>query len=100
MARQIMHCLFAHRWILGEVFDVQSFSPWRKCTRCGVVQRGVYDAVREDITWETMRDRSYDQSLHRQIVRRRTSGLDQLAHSFGLRRSRIGDRSGPANGSP
>jgi hypothetical protein len=77
---------------MGESFDVKSFSPWRKCKRCGIVQRGTYDKKRKDITWETMRERDYSPSRHGRIVRQPSSGLDQLAHTLRLRRSRLGDR--------
>ena len=80
---------------MGEAFDVKSFSPWRKCKRCGIVQRGAYDKERKDITWETMRERVYRKSQHGQIVRQPSSGLDQLAHTLGLRRSRRSDRPAP-----
>jgi len=86
-----MGCLFNHNWILGETFDVQAFSPWRRCKRCGAVQRGVYDEFREDIMWETMKERTYDRSKHDDIIRRPSSGFDQLAHSLGLWRTRKSD---------
>lgn len=87
-----MPCLLAHKWVMGEVFDVKRFSPWRKCERCGIVQRGTYDNDRKDITWETMRERAYQKSKHGQIVRHPTSELDRLAHFLGLRRTRMTDK--------
>jgi hypothetical protein len=60
-----------------------------------MVQRGAYDKERKDITWETMRERVYRKSQHGQIVRQPSSGLDQLAHTLGLRRSRRSDRPAP-----
>lgn len=77
---------------MGETFDVQEFSPWRKCRRCGTVQRGIYDADRESITWQTLRERTFDRLKHGDLVRRPLSGFDELAHSLGLRRSRQSDR--------
>ena len=87
-----MRCLLTHKWILGAPIDVKSFAPWRKCTRCGMVQRGIYDKKRKDITWETMREGVFSGSRHGEIVRQPSSGLDQLAHTLRLRRSRNGDR--------
>ena len=87
-----MRCLIAHRWILGETFDVKSFSPWRKCKRCGLIQRGTYDKARKDIIWETMRERVYSKARHGKIVRRPSSTLDQLGHTLRLRRTRKSDR--------
>jgi hypothetical protein len=87
-----MRCVLTHKWIMGERFDVKSFAPWRKCKRCGIVQRGIYDKKRKDITWETMRERVFSTSKHAQIVRQPSSGFDQLAHTLRLRRSRKGDR--------
>jgi len=91
-----MRCVLTHKWIMGERFDVKSFAPWRKCKRCGIVQRGIYDKKRKDITWETMRERVFSTSKHAQIVRQPSSGLDQLAHTLRLRRSRKSDRAMPA----
>lgn len=87
-----MHCLFTHTWVFGEPIDVKSFSPWRKCKRCGRIQRGTYDKARKDIAWETIRERIYSKSKHARIVRQPSSGLDQLAHTLRLRRTRKSDR--------
>ena len=87
-----MRCLIAHKWIMGETFDVKSFAPWRQCKRCGMVQRGTYDKARKDILWETMRERVYSKARQGGIVRRPSSSLDQLGHTLGLRRTRKGDR--------
>lgn len=87
-----MRCLFKHKWVMGETFDVRSFAPWRKCEHCGRIQRGTYDKVRKEIAWETIRERVYSKSKHARIVRRPSSGLDELAHSLRLRRTRKGDR--------
>jgi len=86
-----MRCLLTHKWVMGEAFDVKCFSPWRKCKRCGMVQRGTYDKDRKDITWETMRERAYKKVKHGQIVRKPSSEFDQLAHKLGLRRTRMTD---------
>jgi hypothetical protein len=88
-----MRCLLKHKWVMGETFDVRSFSPWRRCKRCGAMQCGIYDELRESIAWQTMRERAYDRSMHAQIVRQPMSGFDELAHSLGLRRSRKSDES-------
>jgi len=87
-----MRCLVAHKWVMGEAFDVKSFSPWRKCKRCGTIQRGTYDKVRKDIAWETIRERVYSKSKHGRIIRQPSSGLDRLAHTMRLRRTRNSDR--------
>ncbi len=90
-----MRCLLKHKWVMGETFDVKSFAPWRKCKRCGTIQRGIYDKDRKNITWETMRERVYNKEKHGRIVRQPSSQSDQLAHSLGLRRSRISDKPRP-----
>jgi len=87
-----MRCLLKHKWVLGEAFDVQSFSPWRKCERCGMIQRGTYDDERKDITWETMRERVYRKGQHDKIVRKPLSGPAQVAHALGLYRTRTSDK--------
>ena len=89
---QIMRCLLKHKWVMGETFDVKSFTPWRKCKRCGTIQLGTYDKVRKDIAWETIRERVYNKSKHARIIRQSSSGLDQLAHTLRLRRTRKSDR--------
>jgi len=87
-----MRCVFKHKWVLGEAFDVQSFSPWRKCERCGMIERGTYDEEREDIIWETIRERVYRKGQHDKIVRQPLSGLARVAHALGLYRTRKGDK--------
>jgi len=57
------------------------------------MQRGTYDAYTRAIVWETMRERTYVKSEQLQIVRRPSSWLDQWAHTLGLRRSRMRDKS-------
>jgi len=89
-----MRCLFKHKWIVGGVFDVRFFSPWKICTRCGRMQRGTSE-FSTYIAWETMRERNYITSEQIQIIRQPSSRLDQLAHSLGLRRSRMGDGTRP-----
>ena len=93
-----MRCLFAHRWIRGKAFDFTSREPaisfvipYRTCERCGTMQRGHYDAASGKLFWETMREQAYVISEQTRIVRQRSSPLDRLAHSLGLRRSRAGD---------
>ena len=56
------------------------------------MQRSVYDAVYQDVAWETVREREFIRSQQIQIVRKPVSRLDQLAHTLGLRRSRMSDR--------
>jgi hypothetical protein len=86
-----MRCLFTHKWAMGNVLNVRSFHPYRTCQHCGTMQRGIYDSFWRDISWETMRERSYIKSEQAQIVRQPSSRLDHLAHSLGLRRSRASD---------
>lgn len=88
---RIMRCLLKHNWVLGEAFDVQYFSPWRKCGRCGLVQRGTYDKERRDVIWEPMRERAYRRSHHDKIVRQPLSAFAQVAHTLGLYRTRKSD---------
>jgi len=95
-----MRCLIKHNWVLGEAFDVQSFSPWRKCERCGMVQRGTYDKERKDIIWETMREHAYKRSHHDKIVRQPLSSFAQVAHTLGLSRTRKGDKVKSRKSSP
>lgn len=94
----VMRCLLAHKWVVGQAFNVRSripyvrsILPYRICERCGTMQRGTYDAYSRDVDWETMRERTYIKSEQIRIVRRPSSRLEQLAHTLGLRRSRIGD---------
>jgi hypothetical protein len=56
------------------------------------MQRGIYDRFWNYLIWETMRERTYIKSQQLKIVRERSSRLDQLAHTLGLRRSRMSDR--------
>jgi len=85
-----MRCLFPHKWA-RSVINVQSAIAYRTCVRCGTMQRGIFDRFWDDISWETIRERSYVKSQQAKIVRRPSSRLDQLAHSLGLRRSRTSD---------
>jgi len=93
-----MRCLLIHKWVLGKTFNVRSripyvrsVLPYRICERCGSMQRGTYDAYSGDVAWETMRERTYIKSEQIRIVRRTSSRLEQLAHTLGLRRSRMSD---------
>ena len=93
-----MRCLLSHRWVTSwEKTFVRSFVPYRRCQRCGIMQRGVYDTLTRDISWQTMRERTYIAAQQIRIVRKPSSGLDQLAHTLGLRRSRVSDRAGSIN---
>lgn len=58
------------------------------------MQRGVYESLTRDLSWETMRERTYLAAQQVRIVRQPLSGLDQLAHTLGLRRNRTSDRAG------
>jgi hypothetical protein len=61
------------------------------------MQRGVYDTLTRDISWQTMRERTYIAAQQIRIVRKPSSSLDQLAHALGLRRSRVSDRTSSVN---
>ena len=56
-----------------------------------MMQRGIFKSLWRDICWETMRERTYIKSQQGRIVRKPSSRLDQLAHSMGLRHTRISD---------
>lgn len=88
----IMRCLFSHKWVTSwEKTFVRSLVPYRRCQRCGIMQRGTYDSLTRDVAWESMRERTYIAAQQVRIVRQPASGLDQLAHRLGLRRSRMSD---------
>jgi hypothetical protein len=94
-----VRCLFAHKWVVkvGNVTftsHAKAVLYYRTCDRCGVTQRGL-DSFDGAIPWETMRERSYIEAQQIQIVRQRSSGLGQLAHTLGLRRTRASDGMGP-----
>lgn len=92
-------CLFVHKWVINTEskrdahgFCVKSVIPFRTCERCGQVQRGIFDAFWRNIVWEPLR-KGTDIVLRRErFFRHPSSPLDQLAHSWGLRRSRSRDR--------
>ncbi len=88
-----MRCMFTHEWVTywAKAFS-RSFVPYRKCTRCGIMQRGICDSLTREIFWETMRERTYVWAQQNRIVRQPSSGLDKLAHSLGLRRTRMSDK--------
>lgn len=94
-----MRCLFKHKWgspkavsVTASVRYVRTVHYYRTCKRCGTMQRGIYDRFWNYSVWETMRERSYIKSQQLNIVRQPSSRLDQLAHTLGLRRSRMSDR--------
>lgn len=96
-----MRCLLTHKW--GNVKAVTNTSCvgyvravpyYRTCIRCGVMQRGIYDRFWNYTAWETMRERTYIDSQQTRIVRESSPRLDQMAHTLGLRRSRMSDRAG------
>lgn len=102
-----MRCLFTHKWVVGNNFDLRSRDPdisfvipYRTCERCGTMQRGICDASWGDMSWETMREGVYVISEQIRIVRQPISRLDKLAHSLGLRRSRMTDQMGSKQRSP
>lgn len=83
-----MSCLFEHRWI----YDFRFHHVYRKCRFCNVAQRHVRNKGSAYTAWEPVKERSYVEAEQRQIVQKRTSGLDRLAHSLGLMRSTTSDR--------
>ena len=93
-----MGCLFAHKWVTSwQKTFVRSLVPYRRCLRCGVMQRGIHDSLTKETAWETMRERTYLALEQSRIVRKPSSSLDQLAHTLGLRRCRAGDRARSAD---
>jgi len=94
----MLRCLFTHKWAIGTRLNVRSHGtyirsvlPYRTCERCGTVQRGIYKTLWGDLSWETIRERTYIRSQQVRIVRQPSSRLDQLAHTLGLRRTRMSD---------
>jgi len=79
-----VRCLLAHRWGRKR-YDGSDFY-FRKCEKCGAIQRGIYNV------WEPIRDRAFIKSEQIRIVRQRSSWLDRLTHTLRLRRTRIRDR--------
>jgi len=94
-----MRCLFTHKWgnpkavpVTSCVRYIRTVLYYRICKRCGTMQRGIYDRFWNYMVWETMRERTYIKSQQLKIVREPSARLDQLAHTLGLRRSRMSDR--------
>ena len=94
-------CLFGHKWVLQtdsslqrDGFNVRYAIPYRRCERCGKLERGVRDAFWRDIVWEPLRQGTDILSERPRFFRQPTGLLDQLAHSWGMRRSRASDRQG------
>ena len=90
-----MSCFVVHKWVthpryLDMVFG--SDVAYRKCTRCGKTQLGVLDRQGLRITWSTMREGRFRDAREVQALRRPSSRLSQIAHSLGLRRTRVTDR--------
>jgi len=92
-------CLFAHKWAIHTEsrrdvhrFHMNSVIPYRTCERCGQLQRGIFDTFWRDIVWEPLRKGTDISPGRERFFRRPSSALDQLTHSWGLRRSRSGDR--------
>jgi hypothetical protein len=92
-------CLFAHKWAIHTEsrrdvhgFHMNSVIPYRTCERCGQLQRGIFDTFWRDIVWEPLRKGTDISPGRERFFRRPSSPLDQLTHSWGLRRSRSGDR--------
>jgi len=97
--RVLVGCLFVHNWNIqtetrrdGHGFSVTSVIPYRTCERCGQMQRGIFDTFWRDIVWEPLRKGTDMSPGRNRFFRQPASPLDQLAHSWGLRRSRSGDK--------
>jgi len=97
--RVMRRCLFVHKWAIHTEsrrdvhgFNVKSVIPYRTCQRCGRMQRGIFDTLWRDIVWEPLRKGTDISPGRERFFRQPSSPLDQLAHSWGLRRSRSGDR--------
>jgi len=86
-----MRCLFPHRWA-RSVINVQRATAYRRCMRCGTMQRGIFKHFWDGISWETIRERSYVDAQNNSIVRRPSSSLEQFGHSLRLRHSRMSDK--------
>jgi len=92
-----MPCLIKHRWVTlweqASLWDktFNSIPAHRKCKRCGIMQIGILDGLKQVIAWETLREHTFVQARQVRIDRKPSSRLDQLAHSLGLRRSRTTD---------
>jgi hypothetical protein len=55
-----MRCSGTHKWVTSwEKSFVRSLVPYRKCKRCGTVQRGIYDPLSRYVVWETAGERGY-----------------------------------------
>lgn len=85
-----MRCLFAHKWVTLWEKSFGTIACYRRCKRCGSLERGVLDFARI-VGWERMRERSSTEAQQTRVARQPLPRLDQLAHSFGLRRTRMND---------
>lgn len=92
-------CLFMHKWVIKTESSARrdggytnTVIPYRECERCRMLQRGIFDGFWKDIVWETLREGTDVTSKRERFFRKPSGPLDQLAHSLGLRRSRVGDR--------
>jgi hypothetical protein len=87
-----MRCLFAHKWVTMWEKNRRSIACFRRCQRCGSLERAIleYSGI---AGWEAIRERSYTKAQQIRVTRQPLHHLDRLAHSFGLRRTRIDDGS-------
>lgn len=97
--RVMGRCLLMHKWAIHTEtrrdvrgFHVKSVIPYRTCEQCGRMQRGIFDTFWRDIVWEPLRNGTDISPGRDRFFRQPSSPLDQLAHSWGLRRNRAGDR--------
>jgi len=96
-----MRCIFTHQWTIYLKTGLAHGTrlAYRNCKRCGLMQRGVYDGLYQDIVWENVRERTFVKSQQMRIVRRTSSRFQQITHSLGLRRTRASDREGSGDAS-
>jgi len=97
-------CLFRHKWAIESEtkrgvhgLPVRTVLPYRTCERCGAIERGIYDGSLKNIIWERSRERANITASWPRVFRQLGSVFDRLAHSFGLRRTRMSDRKRPGD---
>lgn len=94
-----MPCMFTHQWkiVLKTRLAHKTRLAYRTCRRCGLMQRGIYDGLYQDIVWESTRERTFIRSQQVRIVRQPLSLVEQIAHFLRLRRTRMTDRNDHKN---
>jgi len=97
-------CLFRHKWAIetetkrgSHGFRETRVIPYRTCERCGAIERGIYDGSLKNIIWERLRERANVTASRPRVFRQPGSLFDRLAHSCGLRRTRMSDGNRPGD---